>query len=135
MPGKVNPVVPEAVLMAAAQVIGNDASIAVAGQSGNFELNVMLPLIAFNLLQSISLLAGSATLLTDRCVAGITPNRDRCAAYIEQSLALVTGLVPHIGYDRAAFIAKEAYRSGRTVKAVALEENVLPASLLDEILS
>ncbi len=135
MPGKVNPVVPEAVLMAAAQVIGNDASIVIAGQSGNFELNVMLPLIAFNLLQSISLLSGSARLLTDRCVTGITPNRDRCTAYIEQSLALVTGLVPHIGYDRAASIAKEAYRTGRTVKAVAMEENVLPASMLDEILT
>lgn len=135
MPGKVNPVVPEAVLMVAAQVSGNDATIAVAGQSGNFELNVMLPVIAYNLLQSISLLSRAARILTDRCVAGITANRERCAAYIEQSLALVTGLVPHIGYDRAAAIAKKAYDTGRTVRSVAEEEQVLEQDLLDDILS
>lgn len=135
MPGKVNPVVPEAVLMVAVQVTGNDATITAAGQSGNFELNVMLPVIAYNLLQSVSLLAGAATVLTERCIVGIAADRERCAAYIEQSLALVTGLVPHIGYDRAAAIAKKAYETGRTVKSVALEEEVLPRELLDDILS
>ncbi len=135
MPGKVNPVVPEAVLMVAAQVTGNDAAITAAGRGGNFELNTMLPLIAHNLLQSIGLLTRAAEIFEERCVRGITADRERCAAFIERSLAMATGLVPHIGYDRAAAIAKKAYATGRTVREVALEEKVLDAALLEKALS
>ena len=134
MPGKVNPVIPEAVIQAAAQVMGNDVVIGLAGQGGYFELNTMLPVTAHNLLQSVRLMAASANLLHRKCVAGLTANRDRCAANIEQSLALVTGLVPHIGYDRAAAIAHEAYRSGRTIREVVREEGLLDDEALDKAL-
>jgi fumarate hydratase class II len=126
MPGKVNPVVPEAVLQVAAQVIGNDAAITVAGQSGSFELNVMMPVIVHNLLQSIELLADAAEVLAEKCVAGIRANREACAGFIERSLALVTPLVPRIGYDRAAAVAQKAHASGRTVREVLIEEKILP---------
>jgi fumarate hydratase class II len=126
MPGKVNPVVPEAVLQVAAQVIGNDAAVTVAGQSGSFELNVMMPVIAHNLLQSIELLADAARVLAETCVAGIRADREACAAFIERSLALVTPLVPRIGYDRAAAVAQKAHASGRTVREVLIEEEILP---------
>jgi len=126
MPGKVNPVVPEAVLQVAAQVIGNDAAITVAGQSGSFELNVMMPVIAHNLLQSIELLADAAEVLAEKCVAGIRADREACAGFIERSLALVTPLVPRIGYDRAAAVAQKAHASGRTVREVLIEEKILP---------
>jgi fumarate hydratase class II len=126
MPGKVNPVVPEAVLQVAAQVIGNDAAVTVAGQSGSFELNVMMPVIAHNLLQSIELLADAARVLAETCVAGIRADRESCAAFIERSLALVTPLVPRIGYDRAAAVAQKAHASGRTVREVLIEEEILP---------
>jgi fumarate hydratase class II len=134
MPGKVNPVIPEVVIQVAAQVIGNDTAITLGGQAGNFELNVMLPLMAYNLLQSIDLLASAAKVLAEKCVKGITANRQKCAANIEQSLALVTALVPHVGYDRAASIAKKAFETGRTVREVAVEENILPPKELDDIL-
>jgi fumarate hydratase class II len=126
MPGKVNPVVPEAVLQVAAQVIGNDAALTVAGQSGSFELNVMMPVIAHNLLQSIELLADAARVLAEKCVAGIRADRKSCSAFIERSLALVTPLVPRIGYDRAAAVAQKAHASGRTVREVLIEEKILP---------
>jgi fumarate hydratase class II len=134
MPGKVNPVIPEAVIQMAYQVAGNDAAIALAGQSGNFELNVTLPLIAHNLLQSIGLVSHGARLLADKCIAGLEADRDQCEGYIEQSLALVTALVPHIGYDRAAELAKEAYNSGRTVRQVALSKKVLPEDTINQLL-
>jgi len=134
MPGKVNPVIPEAVIQVAAQVVGHDATVALGGQGGVFELNTMLPVMAYNLLQSLALSAAAARLLGTRCVAGITANRERCAAFIEQSLALVTGLVPHIGYDRAAALAKTAYATGRTVREVAAEQNVLPPDQLRKLL-
>jgi fumarate hydratase, class II len=134
MPGKVNPVIPEAVLMAAAQVVGNDATITIAGMGGNFELNVMMPVIAYNLLQSIEILAAAARLLADRCVAGIEANRERCAELVERSLAMVTSLVPRIGYDAAAEIAKEAMRTGRTVREICREKRVLPEAELEEAL-
>ncbi len=108
MPGKVNPVIPEVVIQVAAQVMGNDLTIMLGGQSGTFELNVMLPVIAYNLLQAITLLASSVDVLADKCIKGISANRDKCAAGIEKSLAMVTGLVPHIGYDKAADIAKKS---------------------------
>jgi fumarate hydratase, class II len=135
MPGKVNPVVPEAVLQVAAQVIGNDATITLAGQSGSFELNVMMPVIAYNLLQSIDLLAAAAAVLAEKCVDGIRANREACAAYIERSLALVTGLVPRIGYDRAAAVAQKAYSSGRTVREVLIADKILPPEEIDTLLN
>jgi fumarate hydratase class II len=134
MPGKVNPVIPEAVLQVAAQVIGNDATITLGGQAGNFELNVMMPVIAYNLLQSIGLLSEVSQVFAERCVAGISANRAACAAFIERSLALATGLVPRIGYDRAAAVAKEAYDSGRTIREVLTAEAILPKEEIDRLL-
>ena len=134
MPGKVNPVIPEAVIQVAAQVMGNDTTITMGGQAGNFELNVMLPVIAYNLLQSIELLASVTGVFAEKCIAGIVVNREACEAYIEKSLALVTGLVPKIGYDRAAAIAKQAFESGKTIREIALEEKILPADELAELL-
>jgi fumarate hydratase class II len=134
MPGKVNPVIPEAVIQVAAQVIGNDAAITVGGQAGNFELNAMMPVIAHNLLQSIDLLAAAASVLAEKCVEGISANRQACAAFIERSLALATGLVPRLGYDRAAAVAKAAYDSGKTVRAVLTEENILTPAEIDKLL-
>lgn len=134
MPGKVNPVIPEATLMACAQVIGNDATIAWGGAAGNFELNVMMPVIAYNLLQSVEILAGVSRLLAERCVEGLEADRERCEQMVERSLAMVTSLAPLIGYDRAAEIAKEAFRSGRTVREVARERSGLDEQALAEAL-
>ncbi len=134
MPGKVNPVIPEAVTMVAAQVIGNDATITIGGMSGNFELNVMKPVIAYNLLQSIELLANVCGVFTDRCIRGLEANRQRAQEMVEKSLAMVTSLAPRIGYDRAAEIAKEAYQTGRTVRELCLEKQVLPAEELEQVL-
>jgi len=134
MPGKVNPVIPEAVLQAAGQVIGNDASVTYGGQAGNFELNVMLPLMAYNLLQSVELLAASVTSLADKCIKGISANRDICTSNLERSLSLVTALVPEIGYDKAAAMAKEAFSTGETIRKTAKETQILPAEKIDEIL-
>jgi fumarate hydratase class II len=134
MPGKVNPVIPEAVLQAAGQVIGNDAAITFAGQAGNFELNVMLPLIAYNLLQSIDLLQSAAVLLAEKCIQGIVADRERCASYLEQSLALATALAPVIGYEKAAAIAKEAHEQGKTVREVAIKNRVLPEHEVNRLL-
>ena len=134
MPGKVNPVIPEALCMVCAQVIGNDAAVTVAGISGNFELNVMMPVMAHNLLQSIRLLANAAKVFAEKCVTGLKADVDRCREMIEKSLAMATALSPHIGHDRAAEIAKEAYRTGRTVREVALQKGVLPPKELAKIL-
>jgi fumarate hydratase class II len=130
MPGKVNPVIAESVTMVAAQVIGNDVAITVAGQSGNFELLVMLPVMAYNLLQSIELLAKSAQNFAVRCVDGIVANKETCQGWIERSLAMCTALAPVIGYEAAAGIAKEAYRTGKTVRELAKEHKVLPEAQL-----
>ncbi|MGM0451761.1 MAG: class II fumarate hydratase [Thermodesulfobacteriota bacterium] len=134
MPGKVNPVICESAIQAATQVIGNDSTIGRCGTGGYFELNLMLPLLAYNLIQSIELLANTADMLTEKCVAGVSANKEKCAANIEQSLAVVTNLVPHIGYDRAAKIAQKAYESDRTVLQVAREENIFPEGELENIL-
>jgi fumarate hydratase, class II len=134
MPGKVNPVIAESVLMVAAQVIGNDLSVTIGGQAGNFELNVMMPVMAHNLLQSIVLLARSAQNFTVRCIQGIRADEARNQAMIEQSLAMCTALAPVIGYDAAATIAKEAYRTGKTVREIARARKVLPESRLSELL-
>ena len=134
MPGKVNPVIPESVLMVCAQVVGNDTTITLAGMSGAFELNVMMPLIAYNLLQSIEILASSSRLLAEKCVEGIEANRERCEELVERSLAMVTALVPKIGYDAAAEIAKESVKTGKTVRELCREKKVLPEDELREAL-
>jgi fumarate hydratase class II len=134
MPGKVNPVIPEAVTMVAAQVIGNDATIAVAGQSGNFQLNVMLPLIAYNLLQSIDLLSNAARVLADAAISGFTVNADRIAEALERNPILVTALNPVIGYEAGAKIAKQAYAEGRPIRDVAAEQTKLSPEDLARLL-
>jgi fumarate hydratase class II len=135
MPGKVNPVIPEMVLQVAAQVIGNDAAITQGGQAGNFELNVMLPLMAYNLIQSIQLLAGTARALAEKCIRGIEANRERCASTLEQSLALATAFVPAIGYDRAASLAREAFEKNKTIREMAREKRVLSEEEIDKVLN
>jgi fumarate hydratase class II len=124
MPGKVNPVIPEVVTQVAAQVIGNDAAIAIGGMQGHFELNVFIPLMARNLLDSIRLLASASRLLADRCVSGIEANREQCERYAELTLSAATALNPYIGYDRGGEIVKEASRSGRSLREVAREAGV-----------
>jgi fumarate hydratase class II len=134
MPGKVNPVIPEAVTQVAAQIIGNDTAITMGCQAGNFELNVMLPVIAHNLLQSIKLLGAAARIFAEKCVNGISANEARCKAFVENSLAMCTSLSPVIGYDEAAAIAKEAYATGKTIKEVALGKKILPEKKLEALL-
>lgn len=134
MPGKVNPVIPEAVIQVAAQVIGNDITITMAGQAGVFELNTMLPVIAYNLLQSIGLLDNAITVFTEKCITGITPNIEKCSSNLEQSLALATALVPVIGYDKAADIAETAHKTGKTIRETAIESGVLPEREINRIL-
>ncbi len=121
MPGKVNPVLPEATLMVCAQVIGNDATVTAAGASGSFELNVMMPVIARNLLESIRLLATSSRLLADRCIDGITANVERMRTYAESSPSVVTPLNRYIGYENAAKVAKKALAEEKTIREVVLE--------------
>ncbi|MCS7007025.1 MAG: class II fumarate hydratase [Thermoleophilia bacterium] len=133
MPGKVNPVIPEVVTQVAAQVIGNDAAITIGGMNGHFELNVYVPLMARNLLDSIGLLASASRLLAERCVDGIEPNRERLERYAELTLSAATALNPYIGYDKATEIVKEAAASGRSLREVALEAGV-DAKVLDEAL-
>jgi len=134
MPGKVNPVICEMVIQVAAQVAGNDAAITFGGAFGNFELNTMMPVIAYNLLQSIELLANASRVFARRCVTGLTADNIRCESGLERSLALATALVPAIGYDEAAKIAKLAYESDRTVREVAREVSGLDPAKLDELL-
>ncbi len=134
MPGKVNPVMPEMVLMVCAQVVGFDATVAWAGAAGNLELNAMIPLIAHNVLTSIEILARAITLFTGRCVVGLQPDRERCESLVEQSLALVTALAPRIGYDAAAAIAHESTITGKTIRQLCVEKAVLPAEELTALL-
>ena len=133
MPGKVNPVIPESVCQVAAQVIGNDAAITIAGQSGNFEINVMMPVAAHNLLESIDILTSASRNLADQCVSGLVATK-RGPDTVHNGLAIVTTLVPHIGYDAAAAIAKEAQATGASVRDVAAERTELSDAELDEIL-
>ena len=133
MPGKVNPVIPEVVTQVAAQVIGNDAAITIGGMNGHFELNVYIPLMARNLLQSIGLLGSASRLLAEKCVDGIEANRERCESYAELTLSAATALNPFIGYDKASEIVKTAAASGRSLREVALEAGV-EESVLDEAL-
>jgi len=134
MPGKVNPVMCEMMMMVCAQVTGNDAAITISNQHGNFELNVMLPVIAHNLLQSVTILGNAARLLADNAVAGFTVNRERIAASLDRNPILVTALNPVIGYDKAAQIAKRAYAEGRAIRDVAAEMTDLSREELDRIL-
>jgi fumarate hydratase class II len=134
MPGKVNPVIPEAATMVAAQVIGNDAAITIAGQSGNFQLNVMLPVIAYNLLESIGLLANVSRALADRAIAGFTVNRARLAEALDRNPILITALNPVIGYEKGAAIAKKAYAEGRPIREVAADMTDLAREELDRLL-
>jgi fumarate hydratase, class II len=134
MPGKVNPVIAESVTMVCAQVIGNDVTVTVGGQAGNFELIVMLPVMAYNLLQSIELLATASSNFAAKCIEGIRANEGRCNSLIEESLAMCTALAPEIGYEAAAKLAKDAYKSGKTIRAMAREQRVLPEKRLNELL-
>lgn len=134
MPGKVNPVIPEAVAMVCAQVIGNDATIAMAGQSGNFQLNVMLPVVAFNLLQSIEILSNGARCLADSAIAGFTVNSENINRALDRNPILVTALNPVIGYEKGALIAKKAYAEGRPIREIAREETDLTEAELERLL-
>ncbi|MEM7538059.1 MAG: class II fumarate hydratase [Chloroflexota bacterium] len=134
MPGKINPVIPEALTMVCAQVIGNDTAIMVGGQSGNFQLNVMLPVIAYNLLQSIEILANGSHLLADSAIAGFSVNEERIAGLVGRNPILVTALNPVIGYETGAKIAKQAYAEGRSLKDVALDSTSLTSDELDRLL-
>src|SRR5438067_348398 len=134
MPGKVNPVMCESVMMVCAEVIGNDTTITWAGANGNFELNVMMPVMAHDLLESIRLLANVVDVFCDKCIKGIVANEERCRELVELSMAMVTSLAPKIGYDRAAEIAKESAKTGRTVREISLERKVLPEKELERAL-
>jgi len=134
MPGKVNPVMCEMLLMVCAQVIGHDATIAWGGAAGNFELNVMTPVMAYDFLQSVQILANGVRLFAARCIEGIEPDVDRCEALVEQSQALVTALAPRIGYDAAAAIAREAVATGKTIRTLCLEKKLMPPDELARVL-
>jgi fumarate hydratase class II len=134
MPGKVNPVMAEALMMVATQVIGNATTVQVANTHGNLDLNVMMPVIVRNLLESITFMANAVRVFTDKAVLGMEADREKAASYVEWSLAMVTSLAPVIGYDRAAQIAKKAVAEGKTVREVCLEEQVLPEDELNAIL-
>ncbi|MDP1565697.1 MAG: lyase family protein, partial [Polaromonas sp.] len=132
MPGKVNPTQSEAVTMLCCQVFGNDVAINLGGASGNFELNVFRPMIAHNFLQSVRLLADGMLSFNDHCAVGIEPNRDRIAELVDRSLMLVTALNPHIGYDKAAFIAKKAHKAGSSLRDAAIASGHVTAEQFDE---
>jgi fumarate hydratase class II len=134
MPGKVNPVMAESLMQVCAQVVGNDATITLGGLSGNFELNVMMPVMAHSLLQSIDLLTNAIDQFNDRCLQGLSADRQRCEGLIEESLAMCTALAPVIGYAAAAAIAKRAHETGKTVREIALAEEVLPEAELSRLL-
>ncbi len=134
MPGKVNPVIPEAVRQVAAQVMGNDTTIMIGGQSDNFELNVMIPVMTYNLLQSIDILANVSHIFVERCITGIEANRETCREYAELSPALATALAPVIGYDKSAKIAKDALAKGKTIRELVIEEGLMDAKEADRVL-
>jgi fumarate hydratase class II len=134
MPGKVNPVIAEMMMQVASQVIGNDAAITWGGANGNFELNVMMPLIAHNLLESIDLLSSAANVMREKMVDGIEADEERAKFLLEQNVIIITALVPVIGYDKSAEVAKKAFKEGRGVREIALELGVLPEDELDKAL-
>jgi fumarate hydratase class II len=134
MPGKINPVMPEAVRQVAAQVMGNDTTVMVGGQSDNFELNVMIPVMTYNVLQSVDILANVSHIFVDRCISGIEADRERCRDYAEKSPALATALAPILGYDKAAQIAKDALVKDKTIRDLVVEEGLMDAKEADEVL-
>jgi fumarate hydratase class II len=134
MPGKVNPVIPEAVTMVAAQVMGNHTTITVSGQGSIFELNVMMPVMAYALLQSVALLTSASKVLAEKCVNGIAANEERCRELLEGNLSLATALAPRLGYDEAAAIAKQAFKEGKTAREVARERSQLAEAELEKLL-
>jgi aspartate ammonia-lyase len=135
MPGKVNPVIPEVVNQVCFQVIGNDTAVTMAAEAGQLQLNVFEPVIAANLFQSVSMLTQASIVLRERCVIGITANRDRIREFLERSIGVVTALVPWIGYERATTVAAEAQATGRGVYELVLEKEWLTRERLDEVLS
>ena len=135
MPGKVNPVICESMIQVCAQVIANDTAITLGGLGSIFELNLMLPLIAHNLLYSIKILSNSINVFNEKLLLGIKADKNKCNDYIEKSLAMCTSLAPIIGYEKAAKIAYEAYNSGKTVKQVVLDNNILPKEEAESILN
>jgi len=134
MPGKVNPVIPEVVSQICFQIIGNDVTIGMAAEASELELNMAEPIIAFNLFFGLTLLKNAAVVLASRCIAGIEPNRERCLAYVQDSIGLVTALNPTLGYERSAQIAKEALRSGSSVYDLVIAKGWLTKERLDELL-
>jgi fumarate hydratase class II len=134
MPGKVNPVLPEATVQVAAQVVGNDAAVAFGATAGAFELNTAMPMMARNLLESIHLLSAVSRLLADRCIVGIEADVDRCRANAESSSALATALSPHIGYEASAAVVRQAAAEGKTLREVVLEQGLLRPGEVDRIL-
>ncbi|MEJ2095819.1 MAG: class II fumarate hydratase [Deltaproteobacteria bacterium] len=134
MPGKVNPVILESMLQICTQVIGNDTVVMLAGQGGVFELNTMMPVMAYNLMQSIELLALGAGSLAEKCINGIAANAETCAAYVDKSLAIATYLVPAMGYDRAAAVSKKAHRTGKSIREVVLEAELMSGEAFDDLL-
>jgi len=129
MPGKINPVIPESLIQVCAQVIGNDAAITLGGLGGNFELNVMMPLIAYNLIQSIKILSNAIRNFTEKCIMGLEADRKRCEEMIEKSLSLSTFLAPILGYDKTSKITRKAYFENKTIREVAIEEGILPVGI------
>ena len=135
MPGKVNPVLCESLMQVAARVLGNDQTIVLCGAAGGqFQLNVMMPVMADTALESVRLLANATDAFTDLCLRDMEANREACEAAVEKSLSLVTGLNPYIGYDRAAALAKEAFATGKTIRELCRQKNVLPEEQLNEAL-
>ena len=135
MPGKVNPVIPEVVNQVCYQVIGNDLTVTMAAEAGSLELNAMEPIMALNLLQSVLLLRNACRILAEKCVQGITANRERCASYVRNSIGVVTALNPVIGYERSAAVAKEALATGGSVYDLVLQKGWLTGEQLDELLA
>ena len=134
MPGKVNPVIPEAVCQVAAQVIGNDAAVAFGGSQGNLELNVMMPVMARNLLESVRLLANVSRVFADKCIDGVEANEERCRRYAESSPSVGTSLNPYIGYETAAKVIKRSVAEDKTIREVVLEEGLMSEADLDRAL-
>ena len=135
MPGKVNPVLAESLTQVCAQVIGNDTTITIAGQSGNFELNVMMPIMAHNMIESIEILSNVSRVFATDCIAGIEADKDKCESTIEKSLAMCTSLAPVIGYDKAAGVAKKAFKENKTVREVVNEDKILEKKEADRVLN
>ncbi|PZS01432.1 MAG: aspartate ammonia-lyase, partial [Candidatus Chloroheliales bacterium] len=134
MPGKVNPVMAEMLNQVCYHVIGNDLAVALAAEAGQLELNVMMPMIAFDTLESLTILKNSVRAFTDFCIVGITANVEHCEYLVEHSSGLATALAPYIGYEKAAYLAKKAVRENRTIRELAIEEQILPTAQLEAIL-